>query len=92
MYGHTDSDYNLNSYKFTLLETRYSINNKLTNNSNIGVSIKDNKNFKWKFYLQATLGKIEGVIQGEYVTTYSYGMRYITNTNVKVIKIILNAR
>ncbi|WP_342276776.1 hypothetical protein [Spiroplasma endosymbiont of Nebria brevicollis] len=92
VYGATDMDYNFSTYEFKLLETRYSINNKLTNNSNIGISIKDNNSLNWTFYLQGTLGKIEGVIQGEYVNTYSYGMRYITNINASIYKIVLNAR
>ncbi len=91
-YGITDSDYDLNDYQFNLLESRNSINEKLNNNSNIGFCIINNNDFKWNFYLQATLGKIEGVIQGIYATTYSYGMRYIERLNVNIYKVILNVR
>ncbi|WP_342253476.1 hypothetical protein [Spiroplasma endosymbiont of Zeiraphera isertana] len=95
MYGYADSDYNLNGYEFIIKDNGgfYNWNIEFSNQKSIGFCIVDNKDFKWNFYLQATLGKIENRIIIDTVPV-QYGYAYITIKSLKVniYKIILNNR
>ncbi|WP_339046968.1 hypothetical protein [Spiroplasma endosymbiont of Colias croceus] len=97
MYGRTDTDYQLNSYNFTINDNGNigGWNIKYENNKFLGFCIIDNKNFRWNFYLQSTLGKIEDMW---YITgkigedDKAYSRIYINSIKANIYKIILNSR
>ncbi len=96
-YGYTSNNYILNSYKFAINDNGNigGWNIKYENNKALGFCIVDNKNFKWDFYLQATLGKIENVW---YVRekmsedNKAYAKIYINSIKANIYKITLNIR
>ncbi len=91
-YGYTNNNYILNGYKFAINDNGniggWNINYE--NNKLLGFCIVDNKNFKWNFYLQATLGKIEDVWYA--YPNKGYAKKYINNIKVNISKIVLNNR
>ncbi len=95
-YGITNTNYNLNSYKFSINDNGNvgGWNQNYENNKFLGFCIYNN-NLKWNFYLQATLGKIEDMwyIQEKIgADDKAYAKLYINNVKVKIYKIILNVR
>lgn len=96
-YGTTNTNYQLNDYKFTITDNGNvgGWNQNYENNKLLGFCIVDNKEFKWNFYLQATLGKIEDMwyIQAKIEEdNKAYGMRYINSIKANITKIVLNQR
>lgn len=91
-YGYTNNNYILNSYKFAITDNGNvgGWNIKYENNKLLGFCIVDNKEFKWNFYLQATLGKIEDIWYA--YPDKGYAKRYISNIKVNIYKIVLNNR
>ncbi|WP_342276435.1 hypothetical protein [Spiroplasma endosymbiont of Nebria brevicollis] len=96
-YGITNTNYNLNDYKFSINDNGNvgGWNQNYENNKFLGFCIINNNNLKWNFYLQATLGKIEDMwyIQEKIGTDdKAYAKLYINIIKVKIYKIILNTR
>ncbi len=100
-YIYTYSNNNLMSYNLTGYEFNLSVhfgslgetvNKKYETNSCIAMSIVDNNNLKWNFYLQANLGKIECINDWISNLIYTHGKRYINNIKTNIYKIILNSR
>ncbi|WP_375316892.1 hypothetical protein [Spiroplasma endosymbiont of Virgichneumon dumeticola] len=91
-YGITNTNYQLNGYKFTISDNGNigGWNQNYENNKLLGFCIVDNKDFKWNFYLQATLGKIEDVWYA--YPDKGYAKRYISNIKANINKIVLNSR
>ncbi len=88
--------YNLTGYEFNLSvhfgSLARTVNKNYETNSCIAMSIVDNKNLKWNFYLQANLGKIECINDWKNNLIYTHGKRYISNIKTNIYKIILNSR
>ncbi len=89
------SDYNLAGYTFTLTESYYGIKEELTTDSACGINILDiskNNNLIWKFNIYINLGKIEAIYGDAVGEKVGYGKRYISNSTLKVTKLIFNNR
>ncbi|MBP1526060.1 MAG: hypothetical protein H9Q67_06170, partial [Spiroplasma ixodetis] len=89
------SNYNLAGYTFTLTESYYGIKEELTTDSACGINIlniSSNNTLIWKFNIYVNLGKIESIYGDAVGQKVGYAKRYISSSNLKITKLILNNR